>query len=334
MILAGGRGTRFWPVSTRREPKQFLDMLGDGSMLQCAFRRIGLLCPPERTLVVTGSDYGALVSAQLPTLPRENVLLEPVPRNTAASIGWAARVVSLRGSGEETMVVIPSDHVVSPDSAFAETMRRAASAAASGWLMTIGVRPSRPATGYGYLERGEDRGGFWEVRSFREKPDLATAVAYACSGVHFWNAGIFVWKAANLLEEMHRLLPDLHGGLLHAGESCEFDPGGFASLPSVSIDYGVMEKADRVGMIEAGFAWDDVGDWPAARRSGIRRGEVLALASGDCTVWTPGMLTILLGVKDISVVSADGVILVMGDGKSQDLREVVARMEKERPDLV
>jgi mannose-1-phosphate guanylyltransferase len=334
VVLAGGRGTRFWPVSTRSTPKQFLDMLGEGTLLQNTFRRVNLLCPPERILVVTGAEHSGEVEAQLPGMPRRNILLEPVPRNTAASIGWAAHVISLRGGPEDTMIVVPSDHAITPDQGFAETLERAVAAAARGWLMTVGVPPDRPATGYGYLEKGEEVGGFWKVSSFREKPDLATAEIYVSGGRHFWNAGIFAWRADGILREIGRSLPCLHGSLLALTSEPLGDTGLFEGMPSVSIDYGVMEKAENVGMVEALFKWDDVGDWPAARRSGIGRGEVAAFESRDFTVWAPGSLTVLLGVSDISVVSANGVILVMNDAYSQKLRDVVAWMEKEKPGLV
>jgi mannose-1-phosphate guanylyltransferase len=334
VVLAGGRGTRFWPVSTRSRPKQFVEMLGRGTLLQNTVERVRLLCPRERTLVLTGAEYSSEVARQLPGLPAENILLEPVPRNTAPSIGWAAQILSTRGSGADLMFVVPSDHLITPDSGFAETMELALRAAEDGWLMTVGVKPDRPATGYGYLEVGEDLGGFRRVSSFREKPDLATAEAWAAGGRHLWNAGIFAWRADAILGEIRKSLPGLFASLAGLGEGPIPEPGAFEGMPSISVDYGVMENASRVGTVEARFSWDDVGDWPAARRAGIGRGEVASFDSSECTVWTPGMLTVLLGVRNLSVVTAGGVLLVMGDGCSQQLRDVVAWMEKEKPGLV
>jgi len=334
IVLAGGRGTRFWPVSTRARPKQFIDLLGGGTLLQQTVRRLGALCSPARVLIVTGAEYSALAREQLPGIPEENILLEPCPRNTSASIGWAAGVMASRGAAGDLMAVVPSDHSIRPDEGFTSTLLRAAVPASEGWLMTLGIRPDRPATGYGYLEAGESMGGFLRVVSFREKPDAATAASYLAGGRHFWNAGIFMWKAEAILEEIGRLLPDLASGLTAVGTGPGCDPEVFGALPVISIDYGVMEKAGRVGMVEAAFEWDDVGDWPAARRAGIARGGILQVDSGDCTVWNPGRLTVILGVRGLSIVEAGDVTLVMSDEYSQKLRDVVAELERERPDLV
>ena len=335
VIMAGGRGTRFWPVSTRERPKQFLDLLGEMTMLQLTANRARLLSDPEGIFVVAGASHAELVRAQLPWLPEDNLLLEPVGRNTAACIAWSAAILRERGRGQLPMLVIPSDHRVEDGRGFADTVVGALPAARDGWLVTIGVTPRRPATGYGYLKRGDDIGnGAWKVDSFREKPDLTTAASYLEAGGYYWNAGMFIWLADVVLNGLRRHLPDLAeaASALSAVTAPSMDR--YAGLEAISIDYGLMEKARRVAMVEARFDWDDVGDWIAARRVGAGRGQVMEVESGDCTVWNPDRLTVLLGVSGLSLVQTGEVTLVMSDSCAQKLKEVVARLEREEPGLV
>jgi mannose-1-phosphate guanylyltransferase len=336
VIMAGGRGTRFWPASTSGMPKQFLELFGGASMLQLAASRMEAVCPRDRIIVVTGSRYEDLVRGQLPWILPGNLMLEPSGRNTAPCIGWAATILRERGFGDGIMAVVASDHRIEPVSGFAETMESAVGTAADGWLVTIGVKPDRPATGYGYIEAGEAIGnGAVRVVRFVEKPDAATAASYAGSGRFYWNSGMFVWRTDRILEEISTHLPGLYSGLERLGGTTSPPSGLYSALESVSVDYGVMEKADRVAMVPAGFEWDDVGDWPGSRRARVGRGEVMSVGSRDCTVWSEdGRLTVLLGVEGISVVQTDRVTLVMDDSMSQDLRDVVRRLEEERPDLV
>lgn len=334
VIMAGGRGTRFWPASTRSRPKQFMDLLGGGTLLQNTVARLEGLCPMERILVVTGTDFKREVTSQLPGLPVENLLLEPMPMNTSASIGWAASVLAERGRSGDLMAVLPSDHAVSPAEGFRETLLDAGGAADAGWLCTVGVKPDRPATGYGYLEVGGAGDGFMVVSSFREKPDAGTAEAFLAGGRHYWNAGMFVWRVEAILNEIRMHLPGLSAALGNLGRTTEASAEVYSRLPSVSIDYGVMEKSSRIAMVPARFSWDDVGDWPALRRRGASRGEALLVGSADCTVWNPGGLTVLLGLERVSVVNSNGVVLVMSDDYAQKLRDVVSELERDRPDLV
>lgn len=335
VIMAGGRGTRFWPVSTRKLPKQFLRLTGERTMLQETASRFEGLCGHGEIMVVTGSDHRKTVQDQLPWIRTENLLLEPSGRNTAACIGWAAKTLIDRGCGSDLMVVLPSDHVIDDPQGFRNTLTRAARPAIDGKLVTIGITPDHPATGYGYLEKGKSLDeGVFEVSSFREKPDLETASEYIASGRYFWNAGMFIWRADVIMEEIARNLPGLHEQLLQLGPGTCPDPEQYDALPSISIDYGVMENADKVVMVPALFGWNDIGDWPSARRCGVGRGEVLAIDSGNSIVWNRGKLTVLLGVSDISVVETDSVTLIMSDEYSQKLREVVAELEEKKPDLV
>ena len=335
VIMAGGRGTRFWPVSTRKLPKQFLRLTGELTMLQETASRFEGLCGHGEIMVVTGSDHRDIVMEQLPWIRNENLLLEPSGRNTAACIGWAAKILVDRGCGSDLMVVVPSDHVIDDPEGFRNTLLRAAQPAIDGKLVTIGIPPDRPATGYGYLEKGKSLSeGVFEVLSFREKPDLETASEYYSGGRYFWNAGMFIWRADVIMEEIARHLPELSGELLQLGPGTCPDPEQYDALQSISIDYGVMENADNVVVVPARFGWNDIGDWPSARRCGVGRGEVLAIGSGNNIVWNQGKLTVLLGVSDISVVETDSVTLIMSDEYSQKLRKVVAELEDKKPDLM
>ncbi len=335
VIMAGGRGTRFWPLSTRKLPKQFLRLTGDRTMLQETASRFEGLCGHGEIMVVTGNDHRDTVIEQLHWIRNENLLLEPSGRNTAACIGWAAKTLVERGCGSDLMVVVPSDHVIDSPDGFRSTILEAAQPAKDGKLVTIGIIPDRPATGYGYLEKGKSFGeGVYEVSSFREKPGLETASVYLSSGRYFWNAGMFIWRADVIMAEIARYLPGLSEELRKLGtETCP-DPVKYSALQSISIDCGVMEKADNVVMVPAQFEWNDIGDWPSARRCGVGRGEVLSIDSENTTVWNGGKLTVLMGVKDVSIVETDSVTLIMSDEYSQRLRKVVDGLEDTKPDLV
>jgi mannose-1-phosphate guanylyltransferase len=334
VVMAGGRGTRFWPASTRLRPKQFIDLVGGGTMLQMTVSRLSGLCGLERVLIVTGAGFADEVLGQVPGLPVSNLLLEPMPMNTSACIGWAAKVAAERWGRDTVMSVMPSDHIISPASGFVETILGAVEPAREGWLVTVGVRPDRAATGYGYIKPGEPLDGYHPVEAFVEKPSPEVARAFLEAGSHFWNAGIFVWRASAILDAISEYLPALSEGLGRLGSDTRADPEIYGSLPAISIDYGIMEKSSRVAMVEAGFAWDDVGDWPALRRSGACRGEVISLDSTDCTVWNPDSLTVMLGVSGISVVRSGGVVLVMADEYAQKLRDLVGTVERQHPELV
>jgi len=335
VIMAGGRGTRFWPVSTGRMPKQFLQLTGDRTMLQETAARFDGLCGHNEIIVVTGSDHRKIVMEQLPWITENNLLLEPSGRNTSACVGWAAKTLVDRGRGSDLCVVVPSDHVIDSPAGFRNTLLKAAAPAVEGKLVTIGIQPDRPATGYGYLEKGNVYSdGIFRVSSFREKPQLSKAEEYLESGHYFWNAGMFVWRADVILDSIARYLPELYEGLRKLDSGTCPDPDKYAALQSISIDFGVMEKAENVVVVPAEFGWNDIGDWPSARRCGVGSGDVLAVDSENTTVWNSGKLTVLLGVSNVSVVETDSVTLVMSDDYSQKLKEVVSDLEAGKPDLV
>ncbi len=324
VIMAGGRGTRFWPLSTSAKPKQFLDLLPGGTMLQLTAERLLAVTDRDSILVVTGREYGGLVGEQLPWLPEENILLEPVGRNTAPCIAWAASTLAGRGNRDSLMLVAASDHRIEPVKEFTETAGRALEAADAGFLVTMGVVPDSPATGYGYIEKGDELlPGVYRALSFREKPDHGTAQAYLASGRYLWNSGMFVWKVAGILQAVREHLPALDRGL-PAVEGCTSpDPGKFLALPAVSIDVGVLEKAGNVAVVPASFAWSDIGDWPGARSAGVQRGATVMVDSENVLVYdSTGRVTVVMGLRNVSVVSTPDATLVMADSCSQKLREV------------
>ncbi|MCK5034695.1 MAG: mannose-1-phosphate guanylyltransferase, partial [Candidatus Sabulitectum sp.] len=259
VIMAGGRGTRFWPASTKARPKQFMDLLGGGTMLQKTAARFANISGPEGVLVVTGAIHSTIAAAQLPLLPKNNLLLEPVGRNTAACIGWAAETLRRRGFGESVMIVAASDHRIEPVSGFEETMRNAVALAEEGYLCTIGITPDHPATGYGYLQTGEEINSGKLVKSFKEKPDAATAELYLRSGDYLWNSGMFIWRVDSFLEEFQKHMPGLFRDIQQLPVTTAPSMEEYSALESQSIDYGVMEKTDRAVVVPALFKWSDIG---------------------------------------------------------------------------
>jgi len=335
VIMAGGRGTRFWPASTRSRPKQFMDLLGGGTMLQKTAARFANISGPEGVLVVTGALHRAIAAEQLPLLPESNLLLEPVGRNTAACIGWAAETLRRRGFGESVMIVAASDHRIEPVSGFEETMKNAVELARKGYLCTIGITPDHPATGYGYLQTGEEIKPGNLVKSFKEKPDAATAEMYLGSGDYLWNSGMFIWEVDSFLEEFQKYMPDLYRDIQQLPDTTSPSMQEYSALESQSIDYGIMEKTDKAVVVPALFEWSDIGDWPGARGAGVKRGESLKINSENSLVFDEtGRLTVIVGLNNVSVVSTDKAILVMADNSSQKIKEVVARLERMQPDLV
>ncbi len=329
VIIAGGRGTRFWPVSTEARPKQFLDLSGDGTMLQKTAARFDGLCQRSKIIVVTGKQYRDLVFEQLPWLMPKNLLLEPSGKNTAPCIGWAAEVIRKRSGRDAVMVVAPSDHIIDDDEKFRKTIETAVGGASKSELVTIGIKPDIPATGYGYLKQGKAVGeGLFKVAEFREKPEIETAESYLISGEHFWNAGMFVWSVGTILDEIDEYMPALAGNLKKLTGKTIPPVKVWASIVPESIDYGIMEKSKKVSMVIACFEWDDIGDWPSARRCGIGRGRIMSVDSESVTVWNEGRLTVLLGVSNLSVIETDGVTLIMSDEYSQRLKETVSEIAK------
>jgi mannose-1-phosphate guanylyltransferase len=340
--MAGGAGTRFWPWSRTATPKQLLALAGHGTMLAETARRVRGWIPDENILVVTGSHLRKGVAEALPWIPAANVLCEPIGRNTAPCVGWAALEVMARDP-DGVMAVLAADHVIEPQTAFRRALARAMEETdRGGTLATFGIVPTFPATGYGYIRAGAalDGGSMRRVLAFKEKPGLATARRYVGGG-YFWNAGIFVWRADAIWRELERWLPELAADL---GElESERRRGRIAQkhvdriyprLTSVSVDNGVLEKSDRIGVLPAEFSWNDIGSWDALAEvwpgdddANISRDPLVAVDARGNVVATRGKPVALVGVDNLVVVDAGDAILVCPRDRCQDVREVVARLD-------
>ncbi len=351
-ILAGGRGTRFWPLSTSERPKQLLDFTGEGSLLALTVSRLTPLIPPERQWILTSQDLVGAVREAVPQVPAAQVLAEPAGRNTAPAIGLAAAILRARGD-DPAFAVLPSDHLIEPGEEFRACLGRALECAErDASLLTFGIVPTRPETGYGYIEAGQplpEQDGLRRVRSFREKPPLETAREYLESGHHYWNSGMFCWKASTVLDGLAAHAPQVHSVVTAIAASGPVGTDAFAAAfesrfpeaESISIDYALMEKSDQVLVVEASFSWNDVGHWLAMRDlwpvdsdNNASRGEVLALDSSDNIVYGPDRLTALIGIRDHVVVSTDQVTLVCPADRAQDVKialEQLEQLKREKP---
>jgi mannose-1-phosphate guanylyltransferase len=340
VIMAGGAGTRFWPLSRRSRPKQLLPLLDGGSLLAATAARLRPLVPSARTLVVTGAEIAAAVRAELPDLPADNILVEPTGRDTAACVGWVAwRLAAARP--EAVMLVVPSDHVIPDDGAFRRALAAAAATAhACGGLVTIGLRPTRPETGYGYLELGEAAGPIgghevFRVARFVEKPARERAEAMLAAGHFRWNGGMFAWTAAAIRDAIRAHLPGLAAGLdammtdaAAIGEEAAV-ARHYPTLERVSIDFGVMEKARDVRAVAVEFEWSDVGSWlglaevlsPAGGE--VRLGDVLAANTDGNVLVSDGPLVAAVGVRDLVVVATRDAVLVVPRDQCQRVKELV-----------
>lgn len=342
VVLAGGVGTRFWPWSREAKPKQLLALTSGRSMLAETVARLAGIVPAENVLVVTGRRYRRQVLEACPGLDPACVLGEPTGRNTAAAIAWATLEVRRR-SADAVVAVLSADHRIGGGRAFARDLVQAfAVADRTDRLVTFGIRPSSPATGYGYIRTGRaNDGGAFEVDAFVEKPDLATARRYVAGGRHFWNSGMFVWRVGAIWRELAAHLPALAAALekMDAKRRRGVVPPSvldeaWPKLPSISIDYGVLEKSRGVVMLAATFAWADIGSWdaaaalwPADDQGNASRDPLLAIDASGNIVATRGKPVVLLGVEGLVVVDAGDALLVGVRERSQDVRMVVDRLQ-------
>jgi mannose-1-phosphate guanylyltransferase len=341
LIMAGGSGTRLWPLSRAKRPKQLLRLFDGRSLLQHARMRLAGLFEPQNIWVITSAAYLDLVANELPDLPRENLIGEPEGRDTANAIGLAAHLLTLRDA-DGTMAVFTADHIIAPENRFREAIATGLAAAESNpeSLITFGVTPDSPHTGYGYIRRGESlTAGVHRVGEFREKPDAATAAAYLRSGEYLWNSGMFVWRTGAILKEMERQLPENHAALRDLAASWRTLSGtsaaalAFSKLKKISVDFGIMEKAASVLVVEMNCRWQDLGAWTAvaATRETDAAGNVvlapqtlLVDSRDNVIVSESGHLLALIGVRDLIVVHSGDATLVCRKEDEQRLKEIVA----------
>ena len=336
VIIAGGRGTRFWPRSRAHLPKQCLAVDGGRTLIQRTVDRIAPLVAPDRVYVITASSMADTIRGQLPELPPENVLVEPTGRNTAPCVAWGTRLVQERASDDAVVCVLPADHIIADEAGFRDCLARAADAARdSGALVTLGIRPTHPETGFGYLELEAD-GEVCEVKRFVEKPDAETAAGYLACGRYLWNAGMFVFTAGAMASELERQLPTLWAGIRAIVAEPDRLADDFGRLQKISIDYGVMEGAARVLTVPADIGWSDVGSWaavadhlPETELGPALVGHAVAVDARDNVVHAPDKLVALVGVDGLVVVDAGDALLVCPREQAQRVREVVDRLERD-----
>lgn len=346
LIMAGGRGERFWPKSRKNLPKQFLSLTGDGrTMIQLTVERILPLVEMNDIYVVTNKDYKELVKQQLPELPEENILCEPVGRNTAPCIGLGAIHISKKYE-DAIMMVLPSDHLIKQKKLFIDVLGQACDIAEEdGNIVTVGITPNYPETGYGYVKflTEKKKAIAFEVEKFVEKPNLEKAKEYLASGDYLWNSGMFMWKVSTILNKMQILLPQIYQGLVEIGDAIgtieenEVLQRVFPTLESISVDYGILEKTDSIYTIPGDFGWDDVGSWLAVSRvrgtdekDNVIAGNVIAIDSTDCVIEAQEKLIAAVGLKNMVVVDTEDATLICAKEKANDIKKVLEVLKCEK----
>ncbi|MCR5107095.1 MAG: NTP transferase domain-containing protein [Lachnospiraceae bacterium] len=345
LIMAGGRGERFWPRSRKNMPKQFLSLTDEGkTMIQLTIERLLPIVDVKDIFIATNKDYLALMKEQLPDIPEENIICEPIGRNTAPCIALAAAHISKKYD-DAIMMVLPSDHLVKYSSMFQTTLRDACDVAMEGDnLVTIGITPDYPETGYGYIkfvnEYSEGNGRAFKVDSFVEKPDLEKAKEYIASDEYLWNSGMFMWKISTILQKIEAFMPDVYEGIMEIrnalGTSMQEDvlERIFPKFPSISIDYGIMEKAKNIYTIPGTFGWDDVGSWLALERikrsneyGNIVDGNIVTINTKNCIIQGTGKLIATVGLDDLIIVDTEDATLICDKDQTYDIKKVLENLK-------
>ena len=346
VIMAGGKGERFWPKSRTNLPKQFLSLTNDGkSMIQHTVERLEGLVELENVYVVTNKLYEDLIVEHIPNLPLENIIIEPEAKNTAPCIGLAAVHIAKKNP-ESKMIVLPSDHLIKFNEIFLDTLRSALEVVEDdGNIVTIGITPNYPETGYGYInfKKGvspHEITNAYEVLRFVEKPDLERAKQYLTSGEYLWNSGMFIWKVSTILKCFEDLLPEIYTGLkeievaVNTEKYLETLKKVFSEIPSESIDYGIMEKAKNIYVIPGNFGWDDVGSWLSLERinntnqdGNIISGNVVTVKTKNSIIQGSKKLIATIGLEDIIIVDTDDALLICNKDNTQEVKEVIANLK-------
>jgi mannose-1-phosphate guanylyltransferase len=351
VVMAGGVGTRFWPRSRERNPKQAIEIFGKGTMIQNTTGRLAKKVQAQDIFVITNRLQHSLLVKQLPFISEQNILDEPVGRNTAPCIGLAALHIQ-RVAPDGVMIVLPADHVIGDDKEFLRILDLAvATAAESRSLLTIGIHPTHPETGYGYIQVFTEPGphnpyhdrGVLKVKTFAEKPNPQTAAQFIASGDFLWNSGMFVWRADVILEEIRRCLPDLHTELMKIDQTIGtpyYQPTvdmAYGLIRGISIDYGVMEKAQQVYCIPGDFGWSDIGSWDEVYRQSGKdasgntiTGKVIQKDTKSSYIYSPDKVVATIGVEDLIIVNTDDALLVCKRGRSQDVKEIADFLKRKQ----
>jgi mannose-1-phosphate guanylyltransferase len=341
VIMAGGKGERFWPKSRANYPKQFLKLFGDRTLIQHTVDRILPLISSKNVFIVTNAVYKQTVIEQLPELPEENIIIEPVGRNTAPCIGLAAIHIGKK-IPDSVMFVLPSDHMILDVSNYLNVLKQAAKLAKNeNALVTLGIRPDKPETGYGYIKFShEGKSGAYKVEKFVEKPNREVAEQYLASGQYLWNSGMFIWRTDVILMEFKKHLPESYRILknikssLHSSNFTDVLTREFPKMESISIDYGIMEKAENIYVYPSEFGWDDVGSWTAIERlagldsnGNILNGDIIALNSRNCTIEGNSRLIAAVGLDNLIIVDTDDAILICNKDQAQSIKEVLSELK-------
>jgi len=343
VIMAGGVGSRFWPFSKSNHPKQFLDVLGTGqTLIQQTFQRFNKIIPAENFIIVTNEDYKELINEQLPEVKDENILLEPMRKNTAPCIAYANYKIR-ETNPEANIVVAPSDHLIMKEQEFLKIIEEGLDfTAANKALLTIGIKPSRPETGYGYIQVNANQGDLLnkttKVKTFTEKPDLKMAKVFLDSGEFFWNSGIFFWSLPTIMDSFSKNLPDVNNlfsegiGKYNTPEERSFIDEAYPNCKSISLDYGIMEKADNVYVICADFGWSDLGTWGSLyehsekdnKGNAVRGENVFSYDLNDCIVKMPDdKLAVIQGLSNYIVVESNNTLLICRKEDEQKIKQFV-----------
>ena len=342
VVMAGGAGTRLWPAARRSSPKQLQRLIFDKPLLAETVERLSQVYPLDRILVVTAERYAEPIREVLPDLPRENVISEPVGRNTAAAIALAAFQVA-RDDRNGVFAVFPADHVILKPEALYGALDFAHALARAHRVVDIGVPPNHPETGYGYIELGEElsqRDGYtaYGVKRFVEKPNLQQAQEYVRAGNYIWNSGMFVWRAGEYLDALQQQLPETYDRLKPAVESGSWDrlSEAYAQIPDISVDYAIMEKVSDVVALPVDFGWRDIGDWAALydmmehdENGNAATGKHVYLDVHDSLLVSPKRVITAIGVRDLIVVDTDDVVLVMPRARAQEVKQLLEKLKEE-----
>lgn len=348
VIMAGGIGARFWPMSNSTTPKQFIDILGEGqTLIQKTFNRFTKICPKENIYIVTSKAYKEITHQQLPEISEEQIILEPYRRNTAPCIAYANYKIQTKNPNA-SVVVAPSDHVILNEEVFTHVIEEGLKTVSENpWLLTIGIRPSSPNTGYGYIQYNEDKvysknNSIYDVKTFTEKPELSMAKSFIESGDFLWNAGIFMWSMQEIQKAFENFLPDVNDlfkqgeGLYNTANEAEFIDKIYQVCRNISVDYGIMEKANNVHVYAADFGWSDLGTWGSLydirkkdnNHNVVSGNRVKVYDSNKCIINMPkNKVVVVQGLDDYIVVENDDMLLICKKSDEQQIRQYVADIQ-------
>ena len=346
--MAGGTGTRFWPRSRKSYPKQLLNIIGSRSMLQLTYDRTKKLTSPEKILIITNAEQKSKIEEQLPEIPKENIIAEPMGKNTAPCIGLAATIIKKLYGSDEVMVVLPADHLIGNAKSFINTIKSGADYISSNdCLLTLGITPTYPETGYGYIQTGEKiaqskKMDIFKVKTFAEKPNKETALRFLKSGDFFWNSGMFIWKVDQILKEIDEYIPELSEDLMQISNAFgkrnynKILKDIYSRTKAISIDYGVMENANAVCVIKADFQWNDLGSWEAVHNISPKdkNGNVVdskksvVINSQNNYFYSSKKLIAAVDVEDLVLVEMDDAILICKRENSQNVKLIVDQLER------